>query len=323
MRRQAFDVLVIGPTEREFLFATKADAVGYGSVLEVKEVPVSLSGSGANVAVGLSRLGLKVGLVTALGRDVLGDQLVKELSAEGVETGLIARVSLATTGLAMTVFRERGGNAFVVRSGGANDLLEVTEEVQTMLHTTKWVYIAGISGAWETVVTMLLETLRHEQTRLAWAPGALQIRASRQLVDAVLERAAVLFVSAEDAKELSGRSGTHEALEMALASRGVDTVCLSLGRGDLHVRKEQLHLRTSVPHKTVVDPRGADDAFRAGFLAGLQHTEDAATALQWGVMNATSVAGTYTTQRGLLAKSVLEERLRTQPVAIDKSATES
>lgn len=325
MRRQAFDVLVVGPVVRDHLFVTKAEAPAYGQVIDVKEVPVTLAGSGANVAVALARLGLKVGLVTAVGRDPRGEDVLRELSKEGIDTGLVARVSLAETGLSVTVLR--GGSErppLVFRSLGASSLIETTEEVQKMLHTTTWLYLAEFSGMWASLVGSLLEALLNEPTNLAWHPGAaFSPSEAKELQGQLLARSRLLFVNEQEAVALSASGTTHGDLERALVGRGAGTVVLTLGKEGAHVRAENLHVSASPPSTAVLDTQGAGDAFRAGFLAGFLHSEDPAVALQWGLTNAASVVGSHTTQKGLLAQSVLEERLRKHPIAVDRSMVEA
>ena len=322
MRRQAFDVLVVGPVARDQLFVTKAEKLGYGDTLDVNEVPITLAGSGANIAVGLARLGVKVGLVSAVGRDSHGDAVVKELSAEGVDTQLVARVSLAETGLGVTVLHDGAVKApFVLRYQGANTLIEVTEEVQKTLHTTQWLYVTKCSPAWESQLALLLEALAHEPTRLAWHPGSSEaLQWAPRSGGALFARTDILFLNEEEAQSLSGAVSGHDTLERTFAGRGVKTVVMSHGDQEAHLLSGQVHLSAPPPQAHIRDPRGAGDAFRAGFLAGMVHQAgDLTLSLQWALTNAASVVGSLTTQRGLLARTTLEERLRAQRIVVEKS----
>src|SRR5262249_26088145 len=51
-----------------------------------------LGGSSANIAVGLARLGMRVGIVSAIGRDPLGDFLQEFLEREGAETSHLRKI---------------------------------------------------------------------------------------------------------------------------------------------------------------------------------------------------------------------------------------
>src|SRR6266571_5116470 len=68
--------------------------VGYDLYAEDQHVPLKdvrrfsryLGGSSANMAVGLSRLGLSVGIISCVGDDQLGSYLIEYLQKEGVDT---------------------------------------------------------------------------------------------------------------------------------------------------------------------------------------------------------------------------------------------
>jgi 5-dehydro-2-deoxygluconokinase len=69
---------------------------------QVERFERKLGGSSANMAVGLARLGLRVGMISALGDDALADYLLGFLQAEGVETRYVQRVAGYNTSLCLT-----------------------------------------------------------------------------------------------------------------------------------------------------------------------------------------------------------------------------
>ncbi|MCS6951759.1 MAG: 5-dehydro-2-deoxygluconokinase [Bryobacterales bacterium] len=84
--------------------------IGYDLISEEPGVPLKdvrrfsryLGGSSANVAVGLSRLGARVGIIAALGTDALSDYLLEFLQAEKVDTTHVRRVPGYLPSLALT-----------------------------------------------------------------------------------------------------------------------------------------------------------------------------------------------------------------------------
>src|SRR5690348_17699161 len=69
---------------------------------EVEHFERDLGGSSANMAVGLSRLGLKVGIISAVGDDLLADYLLDRLHQENVDTRFVRRVVGYNTSLCLT-----------------------------------------------------------------------------------------------------------------------------------------------------------------------------------------------------------------------------
>src|ERR1051325_7600256 len=69
---------------------------------EVEHFSRHVGGSSANIAVGLARLGLKVGIISAVGDDLLADYLFDFLRGEGVNTRYVSRVQGCNTSLCLT-----------------------------------------------------------------------------------------------------------------------------------------------------------------------------------------------------------------------------
>jgi 5-dehydro-2-deoxygluconokinase len=84
--------------------------IGYDLYSEEPGVPLArvrrfsryLGGSSANMAVGLARLGARVGILAAVGTDALSDFLVGFLDQEGVDTSRVQRVAGYLPSLAIT-----------------------------------------------------------------------------------------------------------------------------------------------------------------------------------------------------------------------------
>jgi len=84
--------------------------IGYDLYSEEPHVPLPrvrrfsryLGGSSANMAVGLSRLGAKVGMISCLGTDRLSDFLIEFLNSEGVDTEHVQRRAGYLPSLAIT-----------------------------------------------------------------------------------------------------------------------------------------------------------------------------------------------------------------------------
>src|SRR3569832_1779112 len=84
--------------------------IGYDLYAVEREVPLPeaktftrhLGGSSANIAVGLARLGLKVGIISAVGDDLMADYLLQFLASENVDTRFVRRIAGYGTSLCIT-----------------------------------------------------------------------------------------------------------------------------------------------------------------------------------------------------------------------------
>src|SRR5260370_38261028 len=69
---------------------------------KVEHLSRHLGGSSANIAVGLARLGLSVGIISRLGKDLLADFLLDFLREEGVTTEFVKLVEGYSTSLSLS-----------------------------------------------------------------------------------------------------------------------------------------------------------------------------------------------------------------------------
>ena len=91
---KSIDVAAIGRVAVDFY----ANEVGV-PLHDAKTFSMYLGGSSGNVAVGCARLGLRSAMVSKVGREDLGEFVVRTLAAEGVETRGVARDPARLTGL--------------------------------------------------------------------------------------------------------------------------------------------------------------------------------------------------------------------------------
>lgn len=335
MRRRAFDILAIGGIMRDLLCVLKAGTPGISLDRKsrrlslaldikhaVKALHSSLGGKAANAAVACARLGLDVGLVGAVGRDDIGDELVRELKKERVDTSLLTQVSLERTGISIILLDESSGEQTSLAVPGANRLLEITEDVQKTFHTTQWVYLASLGDARDDNQRFLVEAIAKEEARLAFVPGRGEIHAGAKNLAPLLEQTGALVMTEEEATEFlsDARSSlTSEQLAAELLTLGPEVVVLTRGARDATISTAKETITVPPATGNPVDTIGAGDAFAATFIAGLAICHgDLLRASQYAATNAASVVGSHTAQKGLLTRSIIEERLRRADVKIQR-----
>src|SRR3954447_22721729 len=79
-------------------------------------------GKGANQAVAAARLGAEVTMIGAGGDDELGDEALRALAGEGIDTSAVARLEGVPTGVALIAVDAAGENQIAVASGANGGL---------------------------------------------------------------------------------------------------------------------------------------------------------------------------------------------------------
>jgi ribokinase len=287
------DVVVVGQIGRDLVLGIDElpDAGGSADVHSRDEL---LGGKGANQAVGLSQLGVAVGLVGVVGADAPGDDVVAQAARDGIDVTGVVRRAGARTALLVDV----------VEPGGVRRLLEhVPDDVLLRVEDVR--AAAPLLRAARMVVLQLQQPgpAVVEALRLARDAGARVVADGApeddDVRDAILAGASVLRADDSEAALLVGHEldGVPAAIEAAgsLVDAGPEVVALAVGDAGNVVAWRGGHVVVPLLGGDPVDPTGGGDAFVAGLTAALLRGADPAEA---GRLAAAAAASTVARRGG-------------------------
>ena len=247
--------------------ASNIDLISYvprmpklGETLHGTKFSIGFGGKGANQAVMAARLGGKVAMITKLGRDIFGEDTLKNFKTEGIDTTGVTFTEEASSGVAPIAVDPQGNNSIIIIMG-ANDTLSTSdlENARDLIQSARVVVCQ---------LEIPLEISLHA-LRIAKQAGVTTIfnpAPARSELPEELYRLSDIFCPNETESEilLGTRIQTQDdaiAAARALLARGPNTVILTLGsRGSLVVTPS---LEKQIPAEVVkaVDTTGAGDAF--------------------------------------------------------------
>jgi ribokinase len=260
------DVVVIGGANTDYL--VRGERLPQpGETVDGQEFLTAGGGKGANQAVAAARLGARVAFVACLGHDARGDELLKLLGAEGINTDHVYRDPKASTGVAL-IMVDKSGEKQIFCAPGANHKLTATQirsaapvirQARVLLmqfEVPMPAVLAAARVAYAAGVRIVLDP----------APPAKAPAALLKLVDVIRpnssEAEALTGVAIKDLA--SARHAAHKLLRF-----GMKAVAIQAGQqGDLLVWKKGERLVPRMKVKTV-DATGAGDAFAAGLAVAL------------------------------------------------------
>ncbi|MGH3948175.1 MAG: ribokinase [Pseudonocardiaceae bacterium] len=271
------DVIVVGSANVDVVVPVQRRP-GPGETVLGGDTTTGPGGKGANTAVAAARLGARVAMLGAVGRDAHGDQLLDSLRAAGVDTRLIRRAAHPTGAAYITVTPD-GENAIVV-SPGANAQVGVDDVAEARA-------VIGAAGVLFAVLEVPLPTVRRAVACAAAAGVRVVLNASpvATLDPGTLAAADPLIVNQHEAAWLLGHAwanpDAHDPAEMAtgLLARGTRSVVVTLGADGAVVADPDGAVRVPAPEVSAVDTTGAGDAFAGALacrLAGASSLVDAA-----------------------------------------------
>ncbi len=244
-----------------------------GRLRHAGAVTLSIGGAESNVAIGLSRLGVPAGWISALGDDELGELVLQRVRAEGVDTSAVRRLPDRPTGLYLREEVAGAHRVYYYRRGSAASTLAPGAFDPAVLGEAAFLHLTGITGALSPESAEFLpwaaRTARQAGVRVSfdvnyrsrlWEPAA-----ARAASEAMLPHVDVLLVGDEEAGALWGWD--EDTCLERLADAGPAEVVLKRGaRGCAAVLDGERLTAPGFPARQV-DPIGAGDAFAAGYLA--------------------------------------------------------
>lgn len=267
-------------------------------------LPAGLFAGGApfNVAFHLHELGLDARPISAVGRDLLGDELLRRLRDWTIPTALIARHARIPTGYVRARITPAGDAHYDITRDVAWDRIAVESGT---LHAA--------SQARALVFGSLALRSSHNRDALKRVLGALATDTLRAfdvnlrppfddlpLVREFARYATLLKLNAAEAARLAASEtetpGREEAHARAIAdTTGCTTVCVTAGARGAGILRDSTWTWEEGRAVVVADTVGAGDAFLAALLAGLLANESSGAAL---LARACRVGEWVATQRG-------------------------
>jgi 5-dehydro-2-deoxygluconokinase len=244
---------------------------------EVERFERKLGGSSANMAVGLARLGLRVGMVSALGDDALADYLLGFLRAEGVETTHVRRVAGYNTSLCLTEVSppDRFPQVFYRREAADTRVSVGPRELDyarsARLFVTNGTSLAAEPSRQATLDTLAAARAAGARTVLdvdyrasSWPSPAEAGRQARRALPSV-----AVVVGNEDELELLTGERDPARQVRAVLDGGVSLLVRKLGARGVEAHSAEGSSFSPPIAVEVVSTIGAGDGFAAGFLYAL------------------------------------------------------
>ena len=252
----------------------------------------SVAGAESNLAIALSRLGLKTRWLSRLGTDPFSNLIESTLRGEGVQVKAARDPSAPSA----VFFRELGRGeptAHYYRSGSAFSRITLEDYRPNWLEGARHLHVGGIAPALGTgpleVQRALMQGARERGITISFDPNLrLKLWSETQAREVLLELLPLcdVFLPSHDELKFLFRADTvGEALE-AVSKQSVALVVLKRGSSAAVACTQGLTLEVpSFTVERVVDPIGAGDAFAAGFLSRwLEESKPLETGLSQGVL---------------------------------------
>ncbi len=274
-----------------------------------------LGGAPANFCFRLQQLGIPARMVSRVGSDRLGDELLFELEARSFDLSLVQRDPIVPTGTVDVVLTAEGNPSFTINTNVAYDHLEVSAELLVAAKKSSLICFG-------TLVQRSVQTREAVYTVLDEAMSAtkfldINLRKdcySAETISASLKRADILKLNQSEVKVVDHLLGlnTYTTRDMAnsiMRNFAVKLVLVTLGEeGAYAVSCDGEEVSVPGMPVDVIDTIGSGDSFSAGFVYSFLSGKPLAECCRFGnimgAMNAMRKGGMPDINSGEIAEFI-------------------
>jgi sugar/nucleoside kinase (ribokinase family) len=262
------DLLAIGHTAFDYILQVK-EFPKPNSSTSINKMKTLFGGAAANVAVVASSLGLKSSLVSAVGNDFIGSKYQNKLKDQGIDIENMIVIEDEKTPTAFVLTNSNDDQISYFYWGAASQFKN-SEPPHKAIKKVDTVHLAtGDPG-----FNRRSGKVAHEEGKLiSFDPGQDLHMYSKTELEAVIKICDILFGNHHEIKRI------QKTLNMSiddLRNFGPDIVVTTHGKdGSSICTDKEIKIEAIIRH--TVDPTGAGDSYRAGFLNAYLNGEDLET----------------------------------------------
>lgn len=255
-----------------------------------------LGGAPFNVASHLVKQGVSAQMISRIGSDVLGEEVIRNMEHARLNTDLVQRDVEHQTGF-VRVELDREEPSYEIVSPSAWDAITHTDEIQKAVDHS-WALVYGSLSQRNEITRKTLQQLWDSPCLKVFDINLRPPFVSREHVEASLHAADIVKLNEDELEHLKKWyrfDGENSHVVRQIADRfKCSTVCVTKGAEGSEMLHHDRWITKSGVHVDAVDTIGAGDAYLATLLAGFMEGREAS-----GVMEeAGNVAAFVATRSG-------------------------
>lgn len=271
-------------------------------------------GNAPNAAVSFARLGLSSGLVSNVGSDDWGKDIIRTLKKNGVDTRFVHENPGKVSNYHYVLWYEQERTIFI-----KHEEYDYEWPVLRGQDIPEWVYFSSIAeNALDNYHDEISDWLEeHPEVKLALQPGTFQMEDGlSERMRRLYSRASVVALNREEATMVfqANHDDIHDQLNK-MHEAGIHIALVTDGPNGAYASDG--NKRWSMPLYPDIAPpyerTGAGDAFASTFTAALMKGADVPGALLWAPINSMNVVQHVGAQEGLLTEKEIDDYLSKAP----------
>ncbi len=266
--------------------AKKLKAVSFGEVLwDVFADGKKIGGAPLNLALRMQSLGCEVAMISCVGQDTDGDEIVAYVKEKGLDTTGILRTGEYPTGLVQVYVNERGSASYEISYPSAWDKIQLTDYARSLVAEAD-VLIYGSLVCRDAVSRLSLEELLTCDIYKVFDANLRTPHYTQAAIENLIRSASFIKFNDEELLEIAKGMGSpytllEDNMEFIANKTRTRSMCATKGKhGAVLMWEGSLYSNNGYPVK-VVDTVGAGDSFLATLVMGLLSGQDPQRAIDY------------------------------------------
>jgi sugar/nucleoside kinase (ribokinase family) len=303
-----FDITIAGETNLDLILYGLPEQMPIERELLATGFEATLGGSSSILAHNLAALGSRVGFVTQVGRDDLGEIALRRLRESGVDLSQVSYQEEVGTGV--TVLLHHGKRRHILTHPGAMAKMQVSDLDMTYLTSSRHFHLSSLflQTGLQPDMPQLFAELKRAGLSLSLDTNDDPTDAWEGVLDELLGTIDILLPNEDELLRISRKSTLEAALD-ALSPR-VPLIVVKCGSRGAVVQQGGSREWVAPLRVEPVDTIGAGDSFNAGFLNSYLNGNSAVRSAAMG-----NVTGALSTLRSGGTEAYRDLELRTRFLA--------
>lgn len=267
-------------------------------------------GNSANVAIAISRLGLKSALVANIGKDKNGKDCLKIFKREKVNTKYIKSEKNKNTNFHYVLWYDTERTIMVKHT-------EFDYQFPKLKISPSYIYLSSLAENSIEYHKQILDFLKNNQSaKLIFQPGTFQIKLGVEKLKEIYARTEIFFSNVEEAQKIL-KTEDRNILKLAKGIEALGPKLIFITDGEkgayLYQKDELWFMPVYAPDLQITERTGAGDAFSGAVVSGIALGLTPLESFSWGLIDASYVIRHIGPQKGLLDQKEIKEYLKNAP----------
>lgn len=265
--------------------------LAYGGKYYANEFHQGIGGSGGNIAINASTLGLNTAVVAKVGETGLKNVIVQYLVKKNVSTEFLIfdRKYMSIS----TILLGDDGERTIVKYNDEKKSFNLNHTALERIKIAKIVFMGNLHDVSIKERVTILKTVNTPNNVVAVNLGSQDCEKGLNSMKALLSEANIIFLNKYEFAELIGKKPDSVKLKDNQHKKlGLKTDLLVITdstNGSYAYTEDEVYHEPASKIKTIVDATGAGDSFTSGFLAQYKSTQNIQKSLEAGTENAKKI----------------------------------